>query len=53
MLANTASTAAVICGERAVAYLLELGLPGRLVARDGAVTHLNGWLPANRAGDQR
>jgi FAD:protein FMN transferase len=46
--ANIASTAAIVRGERARAWLQSLGLPSRLVARDGTVRHLAGW-PA--AGD--
>ncbi|MDO8106961.1 FAD:protein FMN transferase [Isoptericola sp. b441] len=42
-LANAASTAAVIRAERAPAWLAELGLPARLVTRDGAVTTVAGW----------
>jgi thiamine biosynthesis lipoprotein len=41
--ANVASTAAIIRGERALHWLEELGLPSRLVARDGTVRHLAGW----------
>jgi FAD:protein FMN transferase len=41
--ANIASTAAIIRGERAPRWLAELGLPSRLVARDGAVTLAGGW----------
>jgi thiamine biosynthesis lipoprotein ApbE len=43
--ANVASTAAIIRGERALPWLEELGLPSRLVARDGSVRHLAGWPP--------
>lgn len=41
--ANTASTAAVIMGERAPAWLGSLGLPARLVAPDGRVVLVAGW----------
>jgi thiamine biosynthesis lipoprotein len=41
--ANTASTAAVILGARAPAWLDRQGLPARLVATDGAVTCLCDW----------
>jgi thiamine biosynthesis lipoprotein len=41
--ANTASTAALVRGERAVAWLQARGLPARLVARDGAVRTVGGW----------
>jgi FAD:protein FMN transferase len=46
--ANIASTAAIVRGEAAAAWLDGAGLPSRLVRRDGAVTHVAGW-PA--AGD--
>ena len=41
--ANIASTAAVIRGTPAVAWLESLGLPSRLVSSDGRVLHLAGW----------
>ena len=41
--ANTASTAAVVMGPAAVAWLARCGLPARLVAEDGAVTAVAGW----------
>ena len=41
--ANIASTAAIIRGSSAVAWLTELGLPSRLVGVDGTVRHLAGW----------
>jgi thiamine biosynthesis lipoprotein ApbE len=43
--ANTASTAAIIRGEAALAWLAELGFPARLVAESGAVVTLGGWPP--------
>ncbi|MFF3890092.1 FAD:protein FMN transferase [Streptomyces sp. NPDC001914] len=43
--ANTASTAAVVLGERAVPWLHSTGLPARLVGRDGTVQRLGGWPP--------
>ncbi len=46
--ANIASTAAIVRGRRAAAWLESLGLPSRLVDREGRVCHLAGW-PA--AGD--
>ena len=46
--ANIASTAAIIRGERALAWLGSLGLPSRLVSTAGTVRHVAGW-PA--AGD--
>ncbi len=41
--ANIASTAAIIRGERAVAWLRSLGLPSRLVGIDGTALHIAGW----------
>jgi thiamine biosynthesis lipoprotein len=41
--ANIASTAAIIRGERAVAWLESLGLPSRLVGLDGVARHVAGW----------
>ena len=41
--ANTASTAAVILGEDAAAWLTTTGLPARLVGVDGHVLTLGGW----------
>ena len=41
--ANVASTAAVVRGEAALPWLEELGLPARLVSRDGAVATVAGW----------
>ena len=41
--ANTASTAAIIKGDRAIGWLTALGLPARLVAADGRIVRLNGW----------
>jgi thiamine biosynthesis lipoprotein len=41
--ANTASTAAVILGEAAPAWLAGRRLPARLVAIDGTVTTVSGW----------
>ena len=46
--ANTATTAAVVRGERAWPGLRAAGLPVRLVTVDGAVHTLGGW-PAERA----
>ncbi len=43
--ANAASTAAIIRGEAALAWLAGLGLPARLVAESGAVVTLGGWPP--------
>jgi len=41
--ANIASTAAIVRGESAEAWLSSLGLPSRLVALDGTVRHIAGW----------
>jgi FAD:protein FMN transferase len=46
--ANIASTAAIVRGARAPAWLESLALPSRLVSADGRAAHLAGW-PA--AGD--
>ena len=42
-LANGASTAAIVMGEDAPAWLEAAGLPARLVANDGRVLRLGGW----------
>ncbi len=41
--ANIATTAAIIRGAPAVRWLLDCGLPSRLVGVDGTVRHLAGW----------
>ncbi len=41
--ANTASTAAIIRGDRAEKWLDSLELPSRLVGMDGNVRHVAGW----------
>jgi FAD:protein FMN transferase len=41
--ANTASTAAIVLGARAPAWLSRRGLPARLCARDGTVVRVAGW----------
>jgi FAD:protein FMN transferase len=41
--ANTASTAAMVKGAAAVAWLEERRLPARLVAHDGSVVRTGGW----------
>jgi thiamine biosynthesis lipoprotein len=46
--ANTASTAAIVLGESAVAWLADLRLPARLVRYDDAVRCTAGW-PAEAA----
>jgi thiamine biosynthesis lipoprotein len=47
--ANTASTAAIVMGRSAPRWLAGCALPARLVAEDGAVTHVAGW-PAGERG---
>ena len=49
VVANTASTAAIIAGHGAVARLLRAGLPARLVAADGAAVTVGGWPDAAEA----
>ena len=44
--ANTLSTAALVRGAAAVAWLRELGAPARLVAADGTVVTVGAWPPA-------
>jgi thiamine biosynthesis lipoprotein len=41
--ANAASTAAILLGEDAPAWLQRHGLPARLVRADGRVEHTGGW----------
>jgi thiamine biosynthesis lipoprotein ApbE len=48
--ANMASTAAIIRGEQAVAWLSELRLPARLVRHDGSVLTLAGWPTGDHQG---
>ena len=45
--ANTASTAAIILGPRAPAWLATRGLPSRLVAVDGTVVRIGAWPDAD------
>ena len=47
MKANTASTAAIILGDEAAEFLLELGLAARLVDITGRITTIGEW-PAQR-----
>lgn len=49
--ANTASTAAIIRGADAPAWLSELGLPARLVRQDGSVVTTVGWPDDGDSGD--
>ena len=55
--ANTASTASLLLGEAAPAWLADRCLPARLVAHDGAVVTVAGWpedvAPAGRRGTGR
>ncbi|MEU3290072.1 FAD:protein FMN transferase [Streptomyces longwoodensis] len=54
--ANTASTAAIVLGERAMPWLRLMGLPARMVAFDGTVVPLGGWppdFPAHHPGSPR
>jgi thiamine biosynthesis lipoprotein len=46
--ANTASTAALVLGEDAAAFLAELDLPARLVGHDGHVRTVGAWPGARR-----
>ncbi|MGH2879323.1 MAG: FAD:protein FMN transferase [Solirubrobacteraceae bacterium] len=48
--ANIAATAAIVRGERAVQWLRDLGLPARLVARNGEVSTVGAW-PGAWPGD--
>jgi FAD:protein FMN transferase len=41
--ANTATTAAIVLGDRAEKWLLATGLPTRLVGTDGRVVRLGAW----------
>jgi thiamine biosynthesis lipoprotein ApbE len=43
--ANIATTATLVRGARAPAWLAELGLPARLVAHSGEVLHVGAWPP--------
>jgi thiamine biosynthesis lipoprotein len=48
--ANTAATAAIVLGERAIPWLEQIGVPARLVASDGSVAYVGSWpLPKPRA----
>jgi len=46
--ANTASTAAIILGEDAAAFLAEFGHPARLVGHDGRVQTIGTWPSARQ-----
>jgi thiamine biosynthesis lipoprotein len=41
--ANTAATAAIVLGDRAVPWLERLRLPARLIGRDGSIVRVGGW----------
>jgi len=41
--ANAASTACIVLGHAAPAWLASAGLPARLVAQDGSIARLGGW----------
>ena len=41
--ANAASTAALVLGEQAPAWLLDRGLPARLVSESGSVCRVCEW----------
>ena len=45
--ANIASTAALVMGERAIQWLVDRGLPARLVRVNGAVVRVGGWPESN------
>jgi FAD:protein FMN transferase len=47
--ANAASTASIVRGRPAPGWLLELGLPSRLVSADGSVVRVAGW-PEHEGG---
>jgi thiamine biosynthesis lipoprotein len=41
--ANTAATAAIVLGERAIPWLERMAVPARLVAEDGGIVRVGGW----------
>jgi FAD:protein FMN transferase len=43
VLANAASTAAIVLGDAAPTWLEQWGVPARLAAEDGTVAAVNGW----------
>lgn len=53
LAANVASTAAIVLGERAEAWLAGRGVAARLVARDGGVLTLGGWPAARTPAEAR
>ncbi|HEV3312966.1 MAG TPA: FAD:protein FMN transferase [Chloroflexota bacterium] len=52
VLANTASTAAIVRGDRIIPWLVEHGFAARLVDEDGRVVRVGGW-PAEARDVQR
>ncbi|MGX9792350.1 FAD:protein FMN transferase [Mycobacterium sp. MMS18-G62] len=50
--ANTVSTAAIVRGWRALDWIKALGMPARLVDRDGAVHIVGGWPRSEPGGRQ-
>ncbi len=50
--ANTASTAAMVLGTSATAWLVQVGLPARLVRHDGSVVTVAGWPTDRGEGDR-
>jgi thiamine biosynthesis lipoprotein len=52
VVANAASTAAIVWSEDAPRRLAAMGLPCRLVGADGSVLALNGWPPDRRGADR-
>ena len=52
LVANAASTAAIVWSEAAPERLAALGLACRLVRTDGSVLTLNGWPPGSPGADQ-
>jgi thiamine biosynthesis lipoprotein len=51
--ANTLSTAAIVRGHTAVAWLRDLGVPARLVDAGGVVVSLGGWPEDDHSGSGR
>jgi FAD:protein FMN transferase len=47
--ANTATTAAIVLGEDAAGWIASMGLPARLVRRDGRAVRVCGWPEARAA----
>jgi thiamine biosynthesis lipoprotein len=48
VLANAASTAAIVMGSEAPGWLERRGVPARLIGENGTVATLNGWPVDNR-----